>query len=149
MQIIITGLPGTGKTTIAKELEKILKSPLYTVKSFTKAKEVDISSLKKKTEKELNNKDSWILEGHIFCEYKIKSDFIFLLTRQEKELRLLYKKRKYSPEKIEENLFCKEINYFEKKLNKFYKTVYTIEVSENIKENIKKIIRIIGKANNK
>lgn len=148
MKIIITGLPGTGKTSIAKELSRKLKIPLYDIKKFTKAKEVDIDLLKSKTKKILTKED-WILEGHLFCEYKINSDFVFLLKKEEKELREIYKKRKYSPEKIEENLFCNDIDYFDKKLSKYYKKIYILKTTKEIKENLGKIIKIIGKTYNK
>jgi len=147
MRILITGVPGTGKTTIAKELSKELKIPLYDIKKFTKAKDVDIASLKKKTEKELNNKKDWILEGHIFCEYKTNADFIFLFDTTEIKLREIYKKRKYLPEKIEENIFCKNINYFEKKLKKFYKKIYKLETNKDVKKNIKEIKKECYKKN--
>lgn len=145
MRIVITGLPGTGKTTIAKKLASELKIPLYNIKHFTKAKNVDIELLKKKTTKELKNKKSWILEGHLFCEYKIPADYFFLLRRSEKELREIYKKRKYPPEKIEENIFCGKIHYFEKKL-KNQKNVYIIDMEKEEKRNIRKIKKILGQS---
>ncbi|MDD4983213.1 MAG: AAA family ATPase [Candidatus ainarchaeum sp.] len=145
MRILITGVPGTGKTTIAKELSNELKIPLYDIKKFTKAKDVDIASLKRKTEKELKGKKDWILEGHIFCEYKTNANFVFLFDTSETKLREIYKKRKYLPVKIEENIFCKNINYFEKKLGKFYKKIYTLETEKDIKKNICKIKKILQK----
>jgi len=140
----VTGLPGTGKTTIGKELSSFLKIQLYQINDFTKSKNVDIAVLKRKTEKILSKKKDWILEGHLFCEYKITADYIFLLTKTERALREIYKKRKYPTEKIEENIFCKSINYFEKKL-KNYKNLHIIEMEKDEKKNVRKIKKILQK----
>jgi len=124
MRILITGVPGTGKTTIAKELSKELKIQVYNIKKFTKAKNVNITSLKQRTKKEFKDKKDWILEGHIFCEYKTNANFVFLFDLSEIKLREIYKKRKYLPVKIE---------------------VYKLETSKDIKKNIKEIKRILQK----
>ncbi|MCC7570157.1 AAA family ATPase [Candidatus Micrarchaeota archaeon] len=121
MKILITGVPGTGKSTLAKYLKTKLNFELVelnnTAKKFKIKKDkwgaliVDI----KKTEKELNilleNKDNIILDGHLGCDMKLNVDKVFVLRCNPKILKKRLIKRKYPEDKIMENIEAEMIDY--------------------------------------
>ncbi len=109
MLIALTGTPGTGKTSIAKILEKD-----YTV-VYLKAYEdarlywdderesyvVDIELLKKEVQK-LKGEEKIIIEGHYSHEMPV--DMVIVLRCHPQELERRLEKRGYRKEKIKENV---------------------------------------------
>jgi broad-specificity NMP kinase len=127
VNILFTGVPGVGKTTIAKEVAKILDYKSFTDKDFVtkknskivseykhKIKDVDLKEFSKKVNTKLQTKKNVVLDGILFpyClkSLKFKLDYIFVLSLPEKKLRLRYKTRKYPEAKILDNLFVQENN---------------------------------------
>ena len=118
MRLVLTGTPGVGKSTLAVLLAKKLKIKLISISDFAKAHklvsrnaEVDIKKLSKKLLPSLKNLDSYIIEGHLACEFKIPADFVFVLRCEPKTLKSRLKKRKYDKEKIDENLMSEILDY--------------------------------------
>ncbi|MEW6528573.1 MAG: AAA family ATPase [Candidatus Micrarchaeota archaeon] len=156
MLIIITGVPGTGKTTISKQLEKRLKKKfnihIIHLHEFAKQKKLFIKSKNenlvdlKKLKKELMNKIKMLhaqydgtskypkcskhdktanqksktlktsktlilVEGHVACEISLPANFVFVLRCNPSELKKRLQKRKYSEEKIKENLLAEMLDY--------------------------------------
>lgn len=117
MKIIMTGTPGVGKSTLAKLLAKQMNIELISLSRFAKENklvdknsEVDIKKLSKKLSF-LKNKSNYILEGHLACEIPLPADFVFVLRSNPKILSNRLKKRKYSKEKIEENVMSEILDY--------------------------------------
>lgn len=158
MKILITGIPGVGKTTIAKNLSKHLKLKYFCDKQFInknnsiKSKEygleiktVDLENFCKDFNKFKKGKD-FIIEGLLlpYClsGLKINFDYIFILNLNNKELIKRLKKRKYPLLKIEDNLFIqdndlilKEIANQIKALNPKQKSIIiNIDLKGNLKE---------------
>lgn|SRR3989338_2923877 len=126
--IILTGTPGTGKTSIAKELAKILNAGLIDVNKVIKKNKLDEEYDKKrktnvvnelklakilqdiakrfKNEKELNSKRKLlIIESHMshFLPRKYV-DYCFVTKCDIKELSTRLGKKGYSKAKISENI---------------------------------------------
>jgi len=111
---IITGNPGTGKHTIAEILAKKMKLELVDInkvaikeKIFERKKgslEVDVKKLKKVLDK-LPSKNV-LLVGHLapYVVSRKKVEAAIVLRRSPYELERVYKKRKYSNNKMIENL---------------------------------------------
>jgi len=130
--IIITGIPGTGKTKLSVELAKKLNFKYIDVNKIIKrynlarsydkkrkTKIVDIKKLNKALIKEINNykqsfknkidikkiKNGIIIDSHLSHYLPKKYVDLCIVTKCTlKELQRRLKKRKYSKEKIRENL---------------------------------------------
>src|SRR3989344_3005263 len=88
MIIIVTGCPGTGKTTIAKKIARQKKLNNFLIKMIKKEKNL-------------------VLDSHL--SHYIQSKYVdkCIVTKCDlKELKKRLKKRKYSKEKIRTNLHC-------------------------------------------
>jgi adenylate kinase len=155
--ILITGSPGTGKTTIAKILLKKLKAKVINLTEFilkTKIFEeingekiVEIKKLQKSLKKELNKlkgKKLIIVEGHLACELFLKkyNPKIIVFRRSLKKLKKEMEKRGYSKKKISDNLILEALDYFGEKSRSKYKEVYEIFVKDK-KTTINKILKIL------
>ena len=131
VRIIITGTPGTGKTKIAKALAKLTGWELVGLKEFinkhhlfsikAKEKEVDIKKLARVLIPYLRQFNNYILEGHLACEIKLPADYVFVLRTDPKVLRKRLAKRKYSKEKLEENLMAEMLDYCSQRVEAVYK----------------------------
>lgn len=158
MFLIITGPVASGKTTLANEIKKkfpfqkflivndkdfAIKNDLGSQDVKTKEYEVDISKFSKKVLQLLNTKKNIIFDGHLFCEvskmFLKKMDFIFVLKNSEKFLREKMKERNYDVLKIEENILCFKTNYFQNILSKKNTDFIEIQMSNDLKLDVKKI----------
>lgn len=135
MNIILSGTPGTGKTTIAKKLaeelnERKIQISVFDLKKFIKQNNlskkgiVSIPDLSKKLS-DLNlfkkGKKNYLIENHLLCEFKIPADFIFVLRTDPNILKKRLKKRRYSNKKINENLDAEALDYCAQRIEKVYK----------------------------
>ena len=158
MKILVTGTPGTGKTLISKELGKILKLKVINEKDFAlKNKlgcfndenelEIPILPLQKKANTFLLKNKNLIFEGHVFSETKLKVDVVILLKINPEELEQRLEGRRYSPEKIMDNVFCEGIDYCLKHLKKNYSKnkIITINSNPNFKFTLANILVELNK----
>ena len=123
--LVITGTPGTGKTTLAKGMAKLLGAELINsnrevnkIKAYTLRggeKEVKLSKLhahlKKLVSKAEKEGKSIILEGHILCEFGLPVDKVLVLRCEPRKLEKRLKKRKYSKEKVRGNVLSEALDY--------------------------------------
>ncbi len=143
LNILITGIPGVGKTTIAKSIAKkfglnyfsekdLLKKDDYKIETEygTNVKVVDLKKFSNSVNsvlQKVSNKKGMVLDGLIFpyviSNLKIKLDFIFVLKLNPKIITARLKKRKYSEIKILDNLFVQENSIFEIELKKGLKKI--------------------------
>lgn len=120
MRILITGTPGSGKTSISKELSKLLKLPYFDVKVIIKNNPTTIdkiedgemiinSKLKKVLQKELP--ENCVFETHLI-EYCSLPDLYIILRTKPSVLKKRLILRKYSKQKIMDNLEVEILDYF-------------------------------------
>lgn len=116
MRIIITGSPGTGKSTLCAMLAKKLGLDIIDLKKhilahkLSKRGEVELKKLSHSL-RSLKTRESFILEGHLACEILIPADIIFVLRTNPKVLERRLKKRGYSKNKISENTMAEMLDY--------------------------------------
>jgi adenylate kinase len=127
MRLIITGTPGTGKSTIAKLLAKKAGLELFSITEIVKIKmrigakhEVDIKKLAKHL-LFLKKLDDYVVEGHLACELPLPADNIVVLRTDPSILKRRMAKRGYGKEKIEENMMSEMLDYCSIRVKKEYK----------------------------
>jgi len=123
--ILITGSPGTGKTTLAASLSKKMGCALLDINKIVKVARlysgVDEEDgaqvvLLPELEKELRaaikaEKRSIIVEGHLGCEMKLPVQKVLVLRCEPKELRARLAPRGYSPKKLASNALSEALDY--------------------------------------
>lgn len=159
MRIILTGVPGTGKTEVAKILAKKLKANLVDINRIIeehgffsgmdekdKAKIVKLKSLEDYIRNHISTDEHFIIEGHIACELELPAEFVFVLRTHPSILRRRLAKRKYSKEKIETNVSCEILDYCVLKSESNYnaESIYEINSTNKKPEKVaKEILEII------
>lgn len=126
MKILITGVPGTGKTTLSQKIVKRLNSKgqnykLIRINDIAKRFKlddgpwgsviVDIEKTEDEINKMLENMDNVIIEGHLGCDMKLNVDMVIVLRCDPYVLKERLKQRGYPREKIEENFDAEMIDY--------------------------------------
>ncbi len=120
MILLLTGTPGTGKTTISSALADKLEARLVAVNHLVEQKHlytglepekhykiVDIPALLDEmddiSEHYRDNTDWLIFEGHL-SHYYPEADLVVVLRASPRILQQRLQKRKWRPEKVRENL---------------------------------------------
>jgi len=155
MRIIITGSPGTGKTSAAKVLAKKMRCRVVNEKDFAlekgigkwdeKAKElvIPLPQFAKALNELLEKEKNIIIEGHLLCELKLNADFAVLIKVQPEELEQRLRKRGYSEEKVQDNVFCEANDYCQKALQRNFSNekLLAVQSGKNLKETLDKIVK--------
>jgi adenylate kinase len=140
MLIAITGTPGCGKSTLAKNLASYSGYTYLNEKDFALQNkigvftdenelEIPVPEFTKKLNIFLKNKKNFIIEGHVICESKLKVDKIIVIKINPEELELRLEKRGYSTQKIMDNVFCEGIDYCNKHVKKNYSKTKIIQIA--------------------
>jgi len=160
MIITISGTPGTGKTSIARILAKLMGCKLVAINKFVDehklsegkdkagSKIVDVAKLKKEMEKHLKKfKDDIIIEGHL--AHFLRADFCVVLRCDPMVLDKRLKKKAWRKAKIKENVQAEILDVIlaEALANKKIKCLLELDNTMPApKKCAKKILRLIKKA---
>ncbi len=154
--IIISGIPGTGKTSLAKIIEKKSNFKILNIKKIIKENNlnefydksrkcyvVDLKKLNKILIKYiLNSKFNLIIDSHLAHFLPKKYASLCIITKCD--LKILKKrliKRKYNLLKIKENIESEIFNVCLNEAHKLKHNIIVIDTTKGVKDlNIRKII---------
>lgn len=138
--VVITGTPGTGKTTLANALSKrikgsslieangVLKSrKLFSGYSKDGARIAKMEELRKAIEKEASKrKGTVIIEGHLLCDMRINGALAIVVREHLKKVKARLLKRGYSVEKTRDNIVSEALDYCGDSARRNYDEVFEI-----------------------
>lgn len=151
MKLLITGVPGSGKTIISKKLAELLNLAYINVGEFAKdnfdfpTEEDEIIIDEKKVEKRLKELDNIVIDSHI----PFKADKAVILRCNPSILLERLRERRYPEEKIKDNLLSEILDYEIYAVKELFSEEDIYEVlSEDVDVTIHKTMEIIkGKGN--
>lgn len=146
MIIAISGTPGTGKHTLAKELAKKINYEVLDLnkilKKGSKEREVTLREINQAFQK--NKKDNLLVVSHLSHFIKSKSiSFVIVLRTDPTILVKRLKERGYNKEKIYDNAIFEAMNGTYAEALKLKKKVFQIDNTKSINNTVKKAMSII------
>ena len=152
MIIVVSGTPGTGKTTLSKKLAQKLKYGYVDVaklikennlpESYDKKRKCDIIDIKKLNKlliQIIKNKKNLIIDSHLSHHIPKKYIDLCIITKCDlKQLEKRLKNKKYNKAKIRENLDCEIFDICLNEARQAKHKVAVIDTTDKI--NLKKIV---------
>ncbi|MBU2475028.1 MAG: AAA family ATPase [Nanoarchaeota archaeon] len=147
MKIVVSGTPGTGKSKFSKKLAKELKFKYLDIKTFSRKNKIYDKIEKncliideKKLVKELKKlKGNYVIDGHL--SHYLKADYCVVCKCDLKVLKKRLEKRKYSKQKIKDNLDAEIFDVCFIDAKKIQKNVLVLDTSKGYK--MEGIVRLI------
>ncbi len=145
MIISISGTPGTGKHTIARELAKKLDYRIIDSNELLRGKyEVSIKELNAAVGPEL--KDNSIIVSHMGHFLKSKKVDLFIIIRCDPmRLKKRLEKRGYSKEKVHDNILFEALDGSYIESASIHKNTIQVDNTKNIERTIKELVGYITK----
>ena len=123
--IVITGVPGSGKTSLAAELAKLTGAKIISINDLVAAQslfsETDVTDgakivllpkLLAAIKKEVSSAGAMaVIEGHLACELRISARLVIVCRCNPKVLRKRLALRDYWQEKSKANELCEMLDY--------------------------------------
>ncbi len=165
--LLLTGVPGTGKTTLARELAPALNARVLVEKIFaskkgvgkwndqTKEFDVDLPALRKELLARIcSAKHNLIIDGHLSCDIRLPVSGVIVTHCPYSTLERRLRSRNYSEVKIQENLFCEETHYADDAVKKNYPHTRTLHVmthrpKKGVKRSVMLWMNLLGKGSRK
>ena len=153
--IVITGVPGTGKSTLSERLRRrigdaelirltpiINESKMFSSYDRYGSKIVKMKELSEKLERMIRKSSSSvvILEGHILCDMRIKGAKAIVLREHLQKIKRRLLKRGYRNGKLNANLISEATDYCGLHARRNYKQVFEILSSD--RDSISNMIKI-------
>lgn len=158
MKLVITGVPGSGKTSLAKALARKLRCEYIDLNAIAKKHavlkksgkefEINLSKLQRFLARFLEGKKSFVLEGHLACEIKIPCDVVVIMRCNPLVLMKRLEKRKYRKEKVVDNALAEAQDYFVFKVEENYGKNY-VEVNTTKRISVVTLLRCINRRKSK
>jgi adenylate kinase len=156
MSIVITGNPGVGKHTITQKIAEKLELSIIDINNiakneglFEKNKEtndVDTDKLEKILEQKISEKS--VIVGHLapYVLDKNKVKIMIVLRKSPYDLIPVYKERKYTDEKSNENLGSEVLGIIaHDAMSKFKEKTFQINTSgKSIQDVVEKVMTVIS-----
>lgn len=141
--IVITGVPGTGKTSIARLLAKRHRWSLLSVNDIVNERELfthidpqdqaRVVRLRQLEETMLSlvaaEKKTVVVEGHLACEFNIPRAKVFVCRTNPLKLKERLRQRKYPEEKVKQNVLSETIDYCSIVAEKNYREAWDIDTT--------------------
>jgi adenylate kinase len=147
MIIAISGTPGTGKHTLADRLSRKIKYEVLDLNPFlTKGKKEEEVTLKKLNRVfQRHKKDNLLVVSHLahFIESK-QINLLIVLRTEPMVLAKRLRGRRYSKEKIRDNVIFEAMNGTYEEALKMKRNVFQIDNTQNIDRAVKKARLIIN-----
>jgi adenylate kinase len=155
MAIVVTGTPGTGKTTLAKALAKKHKLAYIDVSKLIKEKRiydsydrkrkcfvVDTKKLNRELIKIIKKNNKVVIDSHLshYLPKKHVDLCIVVRCRNLKELKKRLIKRGYSSEKVRENLYAE---IFDTCLSEAQEAGHKVIAVDTFSKNISRLLKEI------
>jgi len=145
-RVLVTGVPGCGKTTLSKlwckkygwkyiSLNEIVKTKkLYSKIDSDGARVADLVHLEAEVNRILSKTDKpVIIDGHLGCDLHLNAELIIVLRLNPKILKKRLTARKYSFEKIAQNVEAEILDYCAILSGKNYPKLKTFEIDATYK----------------
>jgi adenylate kinase len=147
LRLVLTGVPGTGKSTLARKLAEKLGCEDVDASEFIKqhhlySKRLPTGELIVKmnaAERALGNflanlaeKKSFVAHGHILCEMHVPCDAAVVLRCSPRVLLKRLEARRYRAEKVQENMLAEVLDYCLLKATLNYRSVLQIDNTKPI-----------------
>ncbi len=146
MRLLITGVPGTGKSLISKKVAEILDLKYINIGEFSKENfefpliENELILDEEKIEEKLSDIKNIVIDSHI----PFKADKAIVLRCNPKVLLQRLQHRQYSEGKIKDNILSEILDYTVYATKEIFKEDDIYEVlSEDINETIEKTVEIL------
>lgn len=132
--IVVTGTPGTGKTSVARILSRRLSLPLIEANSLVRKEHlyhgieggsllVDMPALKKEL-----TRFTGIAEGHVLCEMRLPATAV-VLRASPRAIRRRLLPRHYSKRKLNDNIEAEALDYCTVMARENYKKVIEVDTT--------------------
>jgi len=149
MKIVLTGTPGTGKTSVAEELDyetvhltEFLKEENIGIESGGEL-EVDTEKVVEALKERIDFSNDVLVEGHL--SHHMTADYCIVLRCEPDKLRERLSKRDYSDEKIEENVEAEALDIVLSKAAEKQENIIEIDTTdrepEKVAEEVERRIR--------
>ncbi len=153
MRLVITGVPGSGKTTLAKRLAKKLGVEYIDLNAVAKKNaklrttkkgvEIDLKKLEKTAREITRGKRGFVLEGHLACEVKIPCDLVVILRCNPLVLMKRLRRRSYAGWKVIDNALAEAQDYFVFKTERRYKHFIEVDATRCVSVDV--LLRAVKK----
>ena len=153
--VVITGTPGSGKTTISRMVAKavsgsvlvsaneiVKKKHVYLYKDKDGALVVDMRKLKVELGRciKANKRGTVIIEGHLLCDIKLNGAIAIVVREHLATIKGRLEKRRYSIGKIRDNLVSEATDYCGIHSRKNYAKVFEVMNGTSAAKDVVRIV---------